>query len=121
MKVAGSGVAMEAFSLDGWDVLEQLTDPVLIRVALWLLMSYVAAFALRFLGDGEFRSARWIGVLAWSYARVGALAVAMALGLLWAVFRSDQAHLFGAVVVIAKIAADHLLWRIENRTANPVS
>lgn len=107
------GVSVEVFGVNGWDVIEQLMDPLLLEVACWLLLSHVAAFLFHFLWGGEFRSGRWFGMLAWSYARIGALAAAIVVGLLWAAYQPGYPQLFGAVVVIAKIAGDHWLSRAE--------
>lgn len=113
------GVAVEMLGYDAVDLLQRLTDPVL-AVSLWLLLSHSFLFVARFLLGGEFRSARWLGLIGWSYARCGTLLLAMSIGLAWLVLFPDNAHLFAAVLIVAKVIGDCLLTRIEMRQHVPV-
>ena len=107
-----SAVAVELLGVDGVDLLRQVIDPVL-AVAAWLLLGHAIAFVADFLLGRGFRTASWLGLIGWSYGRLGALLLAMLAALVWIAAFPDRAQLFAAVLILAKLIADSVLMLIE--------
>lgn len=112
--LAVAGVAVEVLGYDGVDLLQEMIDPVLV-VSLWLLLSHLFLFVARFLLGGEFRSARYFGLIGWSYARCGTLLLAMIAGLIFIALFPEHAQLFAAVLIVVKFCGDCLLTQVEMR------
>jgi hypothetical protein len=110
------GISVELTGEDGSTLFAQLIDPGL-AVALWLLASHAVAFVIDFLLGGGFRRTSWIAVVGWSYARVGALIVAIIGALIWVAKHPESVYLFAAILVLIKLAADSLLTLVEARLA----
>ena len=112
--LAVAWVAVEVLGYEGIGFLHEMIDPVLL-VSLWLLLSHLFLFVSRFLLGGEFRAARYSGLIAWSYARCGTLLIAMIAGLVFIALFPEQAPLFAAVLIVVKFCGDCLLTQVEMR------